>query len=78
MITSIVSIGNSQGIRIPKPILKESGLKKDIELKVKKGQIIITPIKRQNKKINFPSLASESVLAKDWLRSEEDEAWKNL
>ncbi len=27
---------------------------------------------------SFTHFASEFVLAKDWLKSEEDEAWKNL
>ncbi|MBF0224598.1 MAG: AbrB/MazE/SpoVT family DNA-binding domain-containing protein [Desulfobacterales bacterium] len=41
----IVKIGNSQGIRIPKPLLKESGIDKEIDLKVENNRLIITPIK---------------------------------
>jgi len=37
----IVQIGNSQGIRIPKALLKQSGLNGDVELEVKDRQIII-------------------------------------
>jgi antitoxin MazE len=40
----VVKIGNSQGIRIPKPILKQTGIMKDVELEVEKNQIIIRPI----------------------------------
>ena len=77
MLTSIITIGNSSGIRIPKILLKESGLSKDVEMKVKMGEIKITSaIKR--KRVD-PTLAlSEKALASDWSRKEEDEAWKNL
>ncbi|HSW48396.1 MAG TPA: hypothetical protein VLG67_04950 [Candidatus Saccharimonadales bacterium] len=80
MITSIVSIGNSKGIRIPKVLLVESGLGKDVELTVKMGEIRIVPAKKKKIKVNIDpiTLASEAALAKDWLRPEEDKAWENL
>jgi antitoxin MazE len=37
----IVRIGNSQGIRIPKPLLEQSGLEDEVELEVERGRIII-------------------------------------
>jgi antitoxin MazE len=40
----VVKIGNSQGIRIPKPILDQTGIMDDVELEVEKNQIIIRPI----------------------------------
>ena len=40
----VVKIGNSQGIRIPKPILEQTGIMEDVELEVEKSQIIIRPI----------------------------------
>ena len=40
----IVKIGNSQGIRIPKPLLEQTGIIDDVELKVEKSQIIICPV----------------------------------
>jgi len=39
--TRIVRIGNSQGVRIPKPLLEQSGLKGEVELEVQDQQIII-------------------------------------
>lgn len=77
MITSIITVGNSKGIRIPKPLLKESGLEKDVELKVKKGEIRIIPaikLKTMSTNLSIP----EKVLATDWNREEEDKAWKDL
>jgi antitoxin MazE len=44
MRTHIVKIGNSQGIRIPKPLLDQTNIKDDVELEVNKNQIIIRPI----------------------------------
>jgi len=41
MITRIVKIGNSQGIRIPKILLEQSGLQDEVELEVKNNQLII-------------------------------------
>jgi len=35
-------IGNSQGVRIPKPLLDQTGIKGDVEMEVEKSQIIIT------------------------------------
>lgn len=40
----VVKIGNSQGIRIPKPLLDQTGITDDVELEVEKTQIIIRPI----------------------------------
>jgi len=37
----IIRIGNSQGIRIPKPLLEQSGLEGEVELEVQPDQIII-------------------------------------
>ena len=43
MIARIVKIGNSQGIRIPKILLEQSGLRGEVELEVRKNQLIIKP-----------------------------------
>ena len=40
----IIKIGNSQGIRIPKPLLEQTGILEDVELKVEKDRILISPI----------------------------------
>ena len=78
MITTIISIGNSRGIRIPKLMLEESGLNNKVELEVKKGEIKIVPAKIKKKTVNDTLLLSETLLGTDWNRPEEDEAWKSL
>jgi antitoxin MazE len=77
MNTTIISIGNSKGVRIPKPLLKESGLSNDVNIVARDGKILITAAKPA-KKISETALLSEKMLAKDWLRPEEDKAWASL
>ena len=46
MKTHIIKIGNSQGIRIPKVLLEQSGLGEEVELEVQDAQIIIHSAER--------------------------------
>ncbi len=39
----IVQIGNSKGIRIPKPLLEQSGLHGDVEIRVEHNTLVICP-----------------------------------
>jgi len=39
----VIKIGNSKGIRIPKPILAQTGIKDDVEIEINENQIIIRP-----------------------------------
>lgn len=39
--TRIVKIGNSQGIRIPKLLLEQSGIQEDVEVEVQGDHLII-------------------------------------
>ena len=78
MITTLVSIGNSRGIRIPKPLLSESGLGDEVELQVKKGEIRILAAPVKSKLVASTLLLSEKTLASDWNRPEEEEAWVSL
>jgi len=41
MKTKIVRIGNSRGVRIPKPLLQQAGLEDEVSLRVIEGGIII-------------------------------------
>jgi antitoxin MazE len=41
MKAKIIRIGNSQGIRIPKPLLEQTGLGEDVELEVRADEIVI-------------------------------------
>ncbi len=41
MKTRLIRIGNSRGIRLPKPIIEEAGLSDEVELRVRPGAILI-------------------------------------
>jgi len=46
MRASIVRIGNSQGIRIPKVVLEQTRLYGEVELEVQGRKIVISPVKK--------------------------------
>ncbi|WP_341327241.1 AbrB/MazE/SpoVT family DNA-binding domain-containing protein [Methylotuvimicrobium sp. KM2] len=42
--TQLIRIGNSQGIRIPKPLIEQANLEgKELKLQLVKGGLLITP-----------------------------------
>lgn len=41
----VVKIGNSKGIRIPKPLLEQSGIGYEVELEANDGQIVIRAVR---------------------------------
>lgn len=48
MRAKLVRIGNSRGIRLPKPLIEEAGLDRDgdeVELRVEHGSIVITSVR---------------------------------
>ena len=46
MRTRIVRIGNSRGVRIPKPLLEEAGLEDEVKLTLGPDGILISPAAR--------------------------------
>ncbi len=46
MKTHVVRIGNSQGSRIPKPLLEQTGLQGEVEITAEDDSLVIRPIKR--------------------------------
>lgn len=77
MKASIITIGNSKGVRIPKPLLEESGLTGDVDIKAVKGEIKIVAAKPSKVVLNDEYLLSLSSLS-DWDTPEEDAAWAHL
>jgi antitoxin component of MazEF toxin-antitoxin module len=76
MKAKVINIGNSRGVRIPKPLLEESGLGTEVELEVRKGEIRIRSAPLKKPKVPITALLSETSFAKDWLRPEEEKAWQ--
>lgn len=77
MITQIIKIGNSKGVRVPKALLDEAKLTGYIEMYIDKGELRIKPAKSPTSKVNDEALMAEKVLS-DWLNKDEDEAWVHL
>jgi antitoxin MazE len=46
MKTEIVPIGNSRGVRIPKALLAETGLKETVEITVRPEGLLISPARK--------------------------------
>lgn len=63
MITKIIKIGNSRGIRIPKSIIEQTRLKNEVELEVKNSSIIIKSV--QNKRKNWDNAFKLMSVNKD-------------
>jgi antitoxin MazE len=50
MKTNIIPIGNSKGIRLPKPILDQCNIRKYVILEIENENIILKPFKRRPRK----------------------------
>jgi antitoxin MazE len=46
MKTRIIRIGNSRGIRIPKPLLQQAGLSGEVEMRAQNGSLVIRAAKK--------------------------------
>ena len=85
MKASIIKIGNSHGIRIPKPIISQCGFKEEVEFLVQNNALIIKSHKssRKNWDAAFKKMAanaddqllnSETHISTEWDESEWE--WK--
>ncbi|QOJ22656.1 MAG: AbrB/MazE/SpoVT family DNA-binding domain-containing protein [Gammaproteobacteria bacterium] len=83
--THLIKIGNSQGIRIPKPLIEQADLEgKDLQLQVVEGGLLISPKKsardgwRESIKNTLETRGAES-LDQEWLNAplttEDDWTW---
>ncbi len=76
--TRIVKIGNSQGIRIPKPLLEQSGIGAEVEIEVQADRLIIRAVSqsRSGWEAAFAAMAEqgEDGLLDDLTATDWDEA----
>ena len=78
----IIKIGNSQGLRIPKAVLEQTGIMDDVEIEVEKNQIIIRPIKNVREgwdsafKIMGEKGDDEPILDENISHSWDEEEWR--
>jgi len=61
MKTQVIKIGNSRGIRIPKSLLEQSGLGKEVDIEVREDELIIRSIDkpRKNWAAGFRAMAEQ-------------------
>jgi len=80
MKTKVIKIGNSKGIRIPRHILEQSGLKSEVEIEVKDKTIVLKPTSkiRENWESAFQRMSENNddiLLDKEYL--EHSTSWDN-
>jgi len=81
MRTSIVAIGNSRGVRIPKSVLQQCNFETDAELLVENGNVVIMPVRRKPREgweESFKAMASagdDSMVISEKIDSAEDWQW---
>jgi antitoxin MazE len=46
MHTTLIKVGNSQGVRLPKAVIEQAGLERDLDLVVEDGAVVIRPAKK--------------------------------
>jgi antitoxin MazE len=78
---SIVSIGNSKGIRLSKTLLEKYNIKDKVELILEKGYIIIKPLAKPRKgwEKSFKDMSEnedDKLLFDDIFEDENLEEWK--
>lgn len=62
MKTKIIRIGNSQGVRIPKPLIEESGITEEIEMILRDNEIVLRSAEttRKDWEASFEKMAEQS------------------
>jgi antitoxin MazE len=80
MKTQIVTIGNSQGVRIPKILLEQSKLSGEVELEVRGESIVILPVRkpRENWDEAFEEAddSDEEIIGGDVRNDFDEEEWE--
>jgi antitoxin MazE len=81
MITQLIKVGNSRGVRIPKPLIQETGLTDDVTIRVEGGSIVISPVRAVRsgwqEAFNKMHANNDDVLIDKNIRSNwDDEEWE--
>lgn len=84
MKTTLIAIGNSRGIRIPKPLIEHCGLVNEVELEVRDREIVVRVPKKTREdweKRFAEKSSSHDHVDEDWNKiptqfEEEDWEWK--
>jgi antitoxin MazE len=76
--THLIKIGNSQGIRIPKTIIRQCGLKEEVVLEVCDGQLIVRSAEepRKNWEKSFKENPGEELKAAEITNEWDETEWE--
>jgi antitoxin MazE len=66
MRTKLVRIGNSRGVRLPKPILEASGITDEVDLKVEDGRVVLMRPEGHPREGWAESIAAVDADDEDW------------
>lgn len=82
MLTKIQKWGNSQGLRITKTLLSDAQINvgDDVNVSVKDGALIVTPVQRTRRKYNLKDLVAKipkgcQTKETDWGKPAGKEVW---
>ena len=78
---SVINIGNSKGIRLPKTILEQYNINEKLEMILEKGRIILKPksVPRKGWEKSFKQMnanGDDNMLIDDVFTDEDFEEWK--
>ena len=61
MKAKLIRIGNSQGVRIPKPLIEESGITEEIEMVLRDNEIVLRSADKTRKdwELSFRKMADQ-------------------
>jgi antitoxin MazE len=81
MKTRLIQIGNSRGVRLPKPLIEEAGLEVEVDIRARKGEIVIRPAGKPRsgweaaaKRLH--ELKADTLMDKETPTSFDTEEWK--
>jgi antitoxin MazE len=81
MRTKLIQIGNSRGVRLPKPLIKEAGLDIEVDIRARKGEIVIRPV--DNTRLGWEAAArrmhevkADTLLDKETPTAFDEDEWQ--
>jgi antitoxin MazE len=78
---SVVRIGNSKGIRIPKPLLDQCQITEAVDLKIEGKRIVLTPVKSKPRQgwaaeaVRMHEAGDDALLIPDVFEEDVDVPW---
>ena len=65
----IVTIGNSQGVRLPKSLLMQCGFQKTVDVEVRDGELVLRKTRHPREGWTEAFSCSSEKIDQDWLKA---------